>query len=348
MTSPDTSQTMPAVAFTEALPIEDERSLVDVELPRPTAGPHDLVVEVRAVSVNPVDTKVRSGDQDEPRVLGYDASGVVVEVGSEVTLHAVGDEVWYAGDVSRPGTNAAYHAVDERLVGRKPTTLSHVEAAALPLTAITAWEGLFERLRIDETAGGTLLVVGATGGVGSMVLQLAESLLPQVRVVATASDDDKRAWCTRLGAEACVDHRSDVDLRDQIAQAAPDGVDWVFTSQVEREGQLELYVDVLNPFGAILAIDDPETLDVVPLKSKSLSLHWELMFTRALTGGEQQRSQHDLLERVASLVDEGRVVTTATTTLAPIDAAQLRRAHAMVEAGGVVGKVVLTAEDLDG
>ena len=333
---------MRAVAFTQSLPVENHESLVDVELAAPVPEAHDLLVEVRAVSVNPVDTKVRrGGDPEGPRVLGFDAAGVVREVGSAVTLFAPGDEVFYAGDITRPGTNADLHAVDERIVGRKPTTLTYAEAAALPLTSITAWEGLFEKLRLTPQSVGTLFVVGATGGVGAMVLQLAEALLPDVRVVATASPVNA-AWASGLGAEATVDHRGDV--RAQLAEVAPGGVDWVFTSRIEDHGQIELYETVLNPFGEIVAIDDPEHLDVAFLKSKSLSLHWELMFTRAIAGGEQQVAQHHLLERVADLVDEGRLVAAVATVLTPLDAEQIRSAHALVEGGHVVGKVVVARE----
>ncbi len=340
--SPDTVR---AVGFTRSLPITDPASLVDLELPRPTPGPRDLLVEVRAVSVNPVDTKVRrGGDAEEPRVLGFDAAGVVREVGGEVGLFVPGDEVYYAGDLTRAGTNAELHAVDERLVGRKPSTLSYAEAAALPLTAITAWEGLFDRLRLTAESSGTLYLPGASGGVGSMVLQLAEALLPGVRVVATTSRPETDAWVTALGADARVNHRKG-DLREQLATAAPDGVDWVFTSRVEDAGQLELYTEVLNPFGAIVAIDDPEHVDIAALKSKSLSFHWELMFTRAIAGGEQQVAQHHLLDRVADLVDEGRIRTTMTTLLSPLDAERLREAHRLVEAGHVIGKVVVATSD---
>lgn len=333
---------MRAIGFRHSLPIDDPASLVDLDLPRPTPGPHDLLVEVRAVSVNPVDTKVRAGgDPDTERVLGFDAAGVVVEVGEQVRLFAPGDEVWYAGDITRPGTNAELHAVDERVVARKPVTLSFAEAAAMPLTAITAWEGLFDKLRLDRDTTGTLLVVGASGGVGSMVLQLAETLLPGVRVVATSSSAESEEWVTGLGAEATVNHRAG-DLHAQITDAAPDGVDWVFSTRVADPGQLDLYVAVLNPFGQIVAIDDPEHLDISSLKSKSLSFHWELMFTRPIAGGDAQLAQHRLLDRVADLVDDGHLRTTATTVLEPLDADRLREAHRLVESGRTIGKVVVT------
>ena len=257
-----------------------------------------------------------------------------------MTLFAPGDEVWYAGDISRPGTNSELHVVDERIVSRKPTTLTFGEAAALPLTAITAWEGLFDKLKLSAESRGTLYVVGASGGVGSMVLQLAETLLPGVRVVATSSRPETDEWVRGLGAEAWVNHRKG-DLREQLGAAAPDGIDWVFTSYVAEPGQLDLYVSVLKPFGEIVAIDDPNGLDIGILKSKSISFHWELMFTRALAGGDAQLSQHRLLERVAELVEAGKIRSTATTELQPINAQQLREAHRLVETGRTIGKVVV-------
>lgn len=332
-----------AVGFDAPLPIDDPASLRDVVVDVPELRPHDLLVEVRAVSVNPVDVKVRASrePQDGPEVIGYDAAGIVREVGGAVELFAPGDEVFYAGAIDRPGTNAALHAVDERIVGRRPASLTWAEAAALPLTAITAWEGLFDKLGLTPGSSGTLLVVGASGGVGSMVLQLAEALLPEVRVVATSSRPETEAWVRGLGAEATVDHRG--DLRADIATAAPDGVDWIFTAQ--SAGQVELYAEVLNPFGQILAIDDPAEVDVLPLKSKALTWHWEFMFARSLHGAADLIAQHQILDEVAGLVDEGLIRSTLTTTLAPMDAEGLREAHRLVETGRVIGKVVVAAAD---
>jgi NADPH:quinone reductase len=348
MTSATHTATMKAVGYQRSLPVDDPSSLLDVTVPRPTPAPHDLVVEVRAVSVNPVDVKVRNGgDPNDTRILGFDAAGVVVEVGQDVTLYSPGDEVWYAGNITRPGTNADYHLVDERIVGRKPSNLTFAEAAAMPLTAITAWEGLFDKFRLTEDSTGTLLVIGASGGVGSMVLQLAETLLPGVRVIATSSSPESDQWVTSLGADATVNHRED-DLRGQIKAAAPDGVDWVFTSRVADAGQLELYVDVLNPFGEIVAIDDPEQLDIAFLKSKSITFHWELMFTRPIAGGDRQIAQHRLLDEIATLVDAGRLQSTATKVLSPINAEQLREAHRLVEGGRTIGKVAITNEETTG
>jgi zinc-binding alcohol dehydrogenase family protein len=310
----------------------------------PELRPRDLLVEVRAVSVNPVDTKVRKGRDPEggTTVLGYDAAGVVREVGPDVSLFAPGDEVYYAGSIDRPGTDAALHAVDERIVGRRPTALSWAEAAAMPLTTITAWEGLFDKLRLTRESRGTLLVVGASGGVGSIVLQLAEHFLPDVRVLATSSRPEADEWVLGLGAEATVNHRG--DLRAEIAAAAPDGVDWIYTAQ--SVGQLELYVDVLNPFGEIVAIDDPGSMDVVPLKPKSLSWHWEAMFARPVHRPADMVRQHELLCEAADLFDAGTLRTTLTRTLQPIDAEQLREAHRLIEDGHVIGKIALVrAED---
>lgn len=332
-----------AVAYTKSLPVEDPESLVDTQVPVPAVGPRDLLVEVRAVSVNPVDVKVRASTDPggEPKVLGFDAAGIVRDVGPEVTFFAPGDEVFYAGSIQRPGTNSALHAVDERIVGRKPTTLSFAEAAALPLTAVTAWECLFDKLRLSADSVGTLLVVGGSGGVGSVLLQLVEALLPGVRTIATSSRPETDEWVRGLGADSTVDHRG--DLREELRAAAPDGVDWIFTAH--STGQLELYADVLKPFGQIVAIDDPETMDVVPLKSKALTWHWELMFTRSLHDALDVAEQHRILDEVARLVDDGTLRTTVTRTLTPIDAEQLREAHRLVEDGHVIGKVVVAAAE---
>lgn len=332
---------MKAVAYTRSLPIDDPASLTDVVLDLPTVRPRDLLVDVRAVSVNPVDVKVRAGNdpQGTRKVFGFDAAGVVRAVGADVTMFAPGDEVYYAGDIGRPGTNSQFHAVDERIVAKKPTTLDFAQAAALPLTAITAWEGLFDKLRITAETTGTLLMVGATGGVGSVVLQLVRALVPGVRVIATAADEDAVEWVRSLGAAEVVNHRR--DLREEVRRVAPDGVDYVFTAH--SSGQVEIYADLLTPFGQIVAIDDPETLDVLPLKTKAISWHWEFMFARPMHDTPDLIRQHELLTRVAELVDAGSVRTTVTTVLSPIDAEQLREAHRLVETGHVRGKVVIAA-----
>lgn len=327
-----------AIGYEAALPSSDPSCLVEREVEVPELGPRDLLVKVAAVSVNPVDTWARSAvpPHDGFQVLGYDASGTVLDVGREVTLFAPGDEVFYAGARGRPGSNQRLQSVDERLVGRKPSTVSHADAASLPLAAITAWEGLFDRLTLSPSSTGVLLVVGATGGVGSVVLQLAEALLPGVTVVATASDDERAQWARSLGAEHTVNHRD--DLVAQLAALSPGGVDWVFTAH--SEGQVETYAKVVRPFGAIVAIDAGPR-DVAPLMSKAISWHWELMFTRAAFGTADMEEQHLLLDRVSALVDAGRLRTTVTRALSPIGPQALREAHSLVESGRTVGKVVV-------
>jgi NADPH2:quinone reductase len=329
--------TTTAIGYNKNLPATDPEALIAREVTVPTLGPHDLLVEVEAASVNPVDVKLRAGaSTDGFRVLGFDAAGTVRDVGSAVTLFTPGDEVFTAGSIDRPGTNQRLHVVDERITGRKPATLSFADAAALPLTAITAWESLFDRLRLTETSTGTLLIVGATGGVGSMMLQLADALLPGVTVIATASDECRANWVRDLGAEHVVNHRG--DLAGQVLAVAAEGVDFLFTAH--SEGQVETYAQIVAPFGHIVAIDDGPR-DVFPLKDKSITWHWELMFTRPLQQGLDMIEQHRLLNQVAGLVDQGRIRATTTQALTPISAETMREAHTMVESGRIVGKVVV-------
>ncbi|WP_114559110.1 zinc-binding alcohol dehydrogenase family protein [Desertihabitans aurantiacus] len=326
-----------AIGYRDNLPATDERALLTEQVPTPEPGPHDLLVRVEAVSVNPVDVKLRSGaPAGGLRVLGFDAAGTVERVGSEVTLFAEGDEVFYAGSIDRPGTDQQLHLVDERIVGRKPASLSFADAASLPLTAITAWEALFDRLRLTADSTGTLLVVGATGGVGSILLQLAEALLPGVRVIATASDEERGAQVRGLGAEHTVNHRE--DLTAQVLALAPAGVDWLFTAY--SEGQVATYAEVVAPGGHVVAIDDGPR-DVSPLKSRSIAWHWELMFTRPVHQTADLVEQHRLLTRVAELVDAGRVRATTEQVLTPIDAVNLREAHRRIESSRTTGKIVL-------
>ncbi|MCI1672995.1 MAG: zinc-binding alcohol dehydrogenase family protein [Bifidobacterium tibiigranuli] len=333
--------TTTAIGYEANLPITDPSSLVEREIELPSPRAHDLLVEVKAVSVNPADVKLRAqaSAKDFPsgfRVLGFDAAGVVESVGSAVTLFNPGDEVFYAGTIDRPGTNQRLHLVDERIVGRKPASLSFADAAALPLTSITAWEVLFDRFGLTPESCGTLLVVGATGGVGSVMVQLAEALLPKVSVIATASTPERAEYIRELGAEYTVNHRG--DLTAQVLNIAPQGVDWLFTAHSEH--QLPLYAEIVRPFGQIAAIDDGPR-DVEPLKAKSITWHWELMFTRPVQQTPDMIAQHELLDRVADLVDEGRLRTTVTRTITPINAATLRQAHELVESGRTVGKVVV-------
>jgi len=332
---------MKAVAYTEhGLPISDPRALQDVTLPIPQPGPRDLRVAVRAISVNPVDTKVRNGVAvTEPRVLGWDAVGTVDAVGDEVTLFQPGDAVFYAGAIGRPGSNAEYQLVDERIVGHKPASLDDAAAAALPLTAITAWELLFDRLRIAEGGGEgqTLLVVGAAGGVGSILVQLARQLT-RLTVIGTASRPDTQDWVYGLGARHVIDHSQ--PLTDGLQRLGIAEVSHV-ASLTHTDQHYDQIVAALAPQGQLALIDDPGQLDVMALKRKSLSLHWESMFTRSSFNTPDLQRQHDLLERVAALVDAGVLRTTLGEHYGRINAANLRQAHALIESHRARGKLVL-------
>jgi len=332
---------MKAITFTEhALPIDNPQALIDISLPVPTPGPRDLLVEVRAVSVNPVDTKVRAGTfTKEPKILGWDATGIVREVGSEVTLFQPGDEVFYAGSIARTGSYSEFHLVDERIVGHKPRSLSAADAAALPLTSITAWELLFDRLGVAEGSGEgkCLLITGAAGGVGSMLVQLARQLT-RLTVIGTASRQETADWVRQLGAHHVIDHSQ--PLLAQLQALDVPEIDYV-ASLTHTEQHFAQLIDVLKPQGRLAVIDDPETLDVMPLKRKSLSLHWELMFTRSLYETPDMINQHHLLNRVSALIDQGVLQTTVGEHFGAINAANMRRAHALVESGKARGKIVL-------
>jgi zinc-binding alcohol dehydrogenase family protein len=336
---------MKAVAYLQPLPIDHADALLDADLPEPEPLAHDLRVRVAAVSVNPVDTKIRRGVKPaagQPKVLGWDAVGVVDAVGEAVTLFKPGERVWYAGDITRAGSNAEFQCVDERLVGRAPATLSHAEAAALPLTAITAWELLFDRFGVTPETRGTLLVVGGAGGVGSVLIQLARQLTG-LAVVATASRPATQDWVRQLGAHYVIDHRQ--PLAAQVQRLVDGGQIAPVThvaSLTQTDQHWDQIVELLAPQGKIGLIDDPASpLDVMQLKRKSLSLHWELMFTRSLFHTADMQRQHELLNQVSALVDAGRLRSTLAQHFGTINAANLRRAHAQIESGTTRGKIVL-------
>lgn len=329
--------TVRAIGSYDALPVSDPQSLVDVELPTPQLRPRDVLVRVQAVSVNPVDIKRRAAleHSETPVVLGYDAAGIVEDTGSEVSTLAVGDEVYYAGDITRQGSNADLQAVDERIVAYRPGSLSFAEAAALPLTSITAWETLFDRFRLVPESTGTLLIVGAAGGVGSVMIQLAKQFTG-LDVLATATRPESRDWVCALGADRVVDHH---DLVDSVRSHGIDEVDYIFSPH--SRDNIDAYAEIIRPFGEITAVDEPEGLDLLPLKTKSVAWHWELMFTRSLFEAPDMIEQKHLLSRVARLIDEQRLRTTATESIGDFSAAGLRRAHELVESGRMTGKVVV-------
>jgi len=334
---------MRAVGYRRSLAITEAEALIDLDLPQPEPGPHDLLVKVEAISVNPVDTKVRRRAEPEAggvKVLGWDAAGTVVAAGAEAAGFSAGDAVFYAGDLTRPGTNAEFHCVDARIVGRKPARLGWAEAAALPLTAITAWEALFDRLDTGKPVPGAapaLLIVGGAGGVGSIAIQLARQLT-DLTVIATASRPETVQWCRDLGAHHVVDHAK--PLAAEVAALGIGAPGLVF-STTNTDAHLAEIVALMAPQGRFALIDDPASLDIALLKRKSLSLHWEFMFTRSMFATADIAEQGRLLNEVARLVDEGHLRTTLGEHYGAIDAGNLRRAHALIESGRAKGKIVL-------
>jgi zinc-binding alcohol dehydrogenase family protein len=334
---------MKAVAYKTPGPIDREDALQDITLDKPQVSGRDLLVKVHAVSVNPVDTKLRVRKAPEAGtwgVLGFDAAGVVEAVGPEVKSFKAGDAVFYAGSITRPGTNSEYHLVDERIVGRKPATLSEAEAAALPLTAITAWEMLFDRLDVKRPTaqgGQAILVIGGAGGVGSIAIQLLRALT-DLTVIATASRPETQAWVRECGAHHVIDHRQPLAPQVQVLGLGAPG--FVF-STTQTDAHYADIVELIAPQGRFGLIDDPAELSALPLKRKAVSLHWELMFTRSMFGTPDMARQGQLLNEVAALVDAGRIRSTATETAGKIDAATLRRVHAQIESGSARGKIVL-------
>ena len=335
---------MRAVGYLAPLPIDAPQSLVDLDVPEPEPTGRDLLVEIKAVSVNPVDVKVRANarpPEGQPRILGYDAAGVVLATGPDVTLFRPGDEVFYAGAIGRPGTNAERHLVDERIVGPKPKTIGFAAAAALPLTAITAWEGLFDRLDIRRPVPGAakaVLIVGGAGGVGSIAVQLARQLT-DLTVIATASRPETAEWALGLGAHHVIDHSRPMAPQVEALGIGQPGV--VFSTTHTRH-HLDDIVALITPQGRLGLIDDDD-FDVMKLKSKSLSLHWEAMFARSSYRTADMIEQHRLLSEVSRLVDAGTLRSTLTQTLRGIDARTLRQAHKQIETGRTRGKVVLEA-----
>ena len=341
---------MKAIAYQHALPITDPLALQDVDLPAPQPGPRDLLVEVQAVAVNPVDTKVRKGSvppAGEWKVLGWDAVGTVRAVGAQVTLFQAGDRVWYAGAINRAGSNAELHLVDERIAALAPRTLDNAAAAAMPLTAITAWEMLFDRLGVArrESAnsaaerGRSLLVIGAAGGVGSILVQLARQLT-ELTVIATASRPETADWVRQLGAHHVIDHSQ--PLAQEIQRTGLGAPHYV-VSLTQTDQHFKQITELIAPQGRFGLIDDPAagTVEIGALKRKSVSLHWELMFTRSLFETPDMVKQHELLTEIARLVDTGTLRTTLGEHYGRINAENLKRAHAQLESGRARGKIVL-------
>ena len=336
---------MKAVALTQYLPIDVPDSFLDVDLPKPEPTGHDILIAVKAVAVNPVDTKVRAGwgkqgvIENPPRVIGWDASGRVEAIGDDVTLFKPGDEVWYAGDITRAGCNAEFQVVDERIVGRKPKSLSHAEAAALPLTTITAYEAFFDRLGIDRDGadkGQSILIIGASGGVGSIGIQMAKQA--GLVVIATSSRPETAAWVKELGADYVVNHRE--DMVHQVRELGFTHVDNIAIFNDMRHW--EAAVELVRPQGGIVSIDDTDLpMPMDGMKLKAASFHWESMFARSMHQTSDMIEQHKLLTWVAAEIDAGRIRTTVSKVLSPINAANLREAHRLIETGKTKGKIVI-------
>ncbi len=341
---------MKAVGFHRNLPIDDPESLVDLAVPKPLPSEREVLVEVRAISVNPVDYKVRARPDPNapmPRILGWDVAGVVREVGSAAQLFKPGDAVYYAGSINKPGANSEYHVVDERIVGHKPRKLDFAAAAALPLTTLTAWEGLFDRLGISSSGadhGKSLLLIGAAGGVGSIAIQLAKKLAG-LHVIGTASRPESSQWIKELGVDAVVDHTG--DLAAQMHATGVCEADYIFCL-TDATPYFPRFASIIRPQGKIcLIVSQSGAVELTSLMQKSVSIHWELMFTRSLFQTADMRRQHEILERAATLIDNGTLRTTLAESLGAINAANLRRAHQMLERGRTIGKLVLEGFDRD-
>lgn len=335
---------MKAIGFKTSLPIENEQSFIAFESVKPVPGPNDLLVKIDAISVNPVDFKIRqSGAQntvlETPKIIGWDAAGIVQAVGQDVTLFEVGDSVYYAGDLTKQGSNAEYQIIDERIVGKKPKTLSVEEAAAIPLTALTAWEILFDRIRItaERDKGKSILIIGGAGGVGSIAIQLAKKIAG-LTVIATASRPETVEWCKQQGADFVADHK---DLIASVREAGFEHVDFILDF-VDTNAYWDTMVELIKPQGHIASITgSSEPVVLNKLKSKSVSFSWELMYTRSMYQTEDMIEQHNILNIVADLLDDGILKTTLNTTLNGFTSENLKKAHELLESGRTIGKIAI-------
>ena len=332
---------MKAIGYKENLPIDNVNSLQDIEITTPEATGRDILVEIKAISVNPADYKVRAGmpiEGDDWKIIGWDATGIVTAIGEDVTLFNVGDEVWYAGDFTRQGSYAQFQVVDERIVGKKPTSLSYAEAAALPLTSLTAYEMLFDRLEVSkDDANKSILIIGAAGGVGSIMVQLAKKLT-KLKIIATASREETTDWLKELGADTVINHRN--KLSEEFEKHSLPAPEYVVSLNA-TEQHVDEIVKLIKPQGKFGFIDDPKVMNVMPFKGKAVSTHIELMFTRAMFQTEDMIEQHNILNKVSELIDNGTIRTTLGENFGVINAENLRKAHAFLETGNAKGKIVL-------
>ncbi|WP_426485437.1 zinc-binding alcohol dehydrogenase family protein [Flavobacterium sp. 2] len=335
---------MKAIGFKTSLPIEEKESFIEFETLKPVPGAHDLLVKIDAISVNPVDFKIRQNSAKDtvletPKIIGWDAVGIVQAVGEKVTLFEVGDPVYYAGDITKQGSNAEFQIIDERIVGRKPKSLSIEEAAVIPLTALTAWEILFDRIRInaEKDKGKSILIIGGAGGVGSIAIQLAKKIAG-LTVIATASRPETIDWCKNQGADYVVDHKN---LISEVRKAGFEHVDFILDF-VDTNAYWEIMTELIKPQGHIASItgsSNPVALN--SLKSKSVSFSWELMYTRSMFQTEDMIEQHHILNKVADLLDNGILKTTLNETLNGLTADNLKKAHQLLESGKTIGKIAI-------
>ncbi|MFH6990173.1 zinc-binding alcohol dehydrogenase family protein [Flavobacterium collinsii] len=335
---------MKAIGFKTSLPITEEESFIAFETPKPVPGERDLVVKISAVSVNPVDFKIRQGSAKDtvfetPKIIGWDAVGIVEAIGEKVTLFKVGDEVFYAGDITKPGSNAEYQSIDERIVGRKPKSLSLEESAVIPLTGLTAWEILFDRIRINpkKDKGKSILIIGGAGGVGSIAIQLARKIAG-LTVIATASRPETIAWCKEQGADFVVDHKN---LIASVREAGFQQVDFILDF-VDTNSYWDIMAELIKPQGHIASItgsSDPVALN--KLKNKSASFSWELMYTRSMFETDDMQEQHVILNQLADLLDEGILKSTLNVTLNGLTAGNFKKAHELLESGKTIGKIAI-------
>lgn len=335
---------MKAIGFKTSLSIEKEDSFIAFETPKPTPEEHNLLVKVQAVSVNPVDFKIRQNSAKEtvletPKIIGWDAVGIVEAIGDQVSLFKVGDEVYYAGNITKPGSNAEYQLIDERIVGRKPKSLSIEQAAVMPLTGLTAWEILFDRIRIDaqKDKGKTILIIGGAGGVGSIAIQLAKKVAG-LTVIATASRPESIEWCKQQGADFVVNHKN---LIEEVRNAGFQQVDFILDF-VDANQYWNVFVELIKPQGHIGCISDPvENVNLRQLKGKSISFHWESMFTRSVFETEDMIAQHHILNKLAELLDNGTIQSTLKSTLNGLTVSNFKEAHKLLESGTTIGKIAI-------
>lgn len=335
---------MKAIGFKSSLPIEEKDSLIEFETVKPIPGAHDLLVKIDAVSVNPVDFKIRqSGAKDTvletPKIIGWDAVGIVQAVGEKVTLFEVGDPVYYAGDLTKQGSNAEFQIVDERIAGNKPTSLTNAEAAVIPLTGLTAWEILFDRIRInpEKDKGKSILIIGGAGGVGSIAIQLSKKIAG-LTVIATASRPETIDWCKKQGADFVVDHK---DLISSVREAGFQHVDFILDF-VDTNAYWDIMAELIKPQGHIASITgSAEPVVLNKLKGKSVSFSWELMYTRSMFQTEDMIEQHHILNKIADLLDDGVLKTTLKETYKGLSVENLKKAHQLLESGKTIGKIAI-------